>query len=484
MSEKDLSREELLGEIQRLRQELEDLKEEKADLEIILETNALYSDTVQADLLEKALEVLRESEKKLAQFLDAVPVGICVLDATGKFCYINHVAREILGQELTIGTVVSNIVEIFQVYVTGSDRLYPLEQMPIVRALNGEAVTIDDMELRQAEKIIPLEVWATPVFNEKNEVIYAIAAFQDITRRKQAEAEQLKFTQALFLLNQAYERFVPQQFLQFLNKSSIVDVQLGDQVQQEMSVLFADIRDFTALSESMTPQENFRFINSYLSCMEPAIAAHNGFIDKYIGDAIMALFSGGADDAVQAGISMIQRLEAYNQSRQQNQQPPIQIGIGINTGSLMLGTVGGHNRMESTVISDTVNVASRIENLTKDYQVSLLISHQTFLQLQDATQYDIRLIDKVKVRGKSETVSIFEVFNGDRPHIRIGKSVTKTTFEQALLFYNQAAYSKAAELFANCLQQNPWDKVSQIYLERCQSASIIGHKFGTGGMLA
>ena len=109
----------------------------------------------------------------------------------------------------------------------------------------------------------------------------------------------------LFQLNKAYERFVPNQFLHFLEKSSIIDVQLGDQVQLEMSVLFSDIRDFTTLSENMTPEENFQFINSYLSRMEPAIIENHGFIDKYIGDAIMALFSGEADNAVKAGIAML-----------------------------------------------------------------------------------------------------------------------------------------------------------------------------------
>jgi class 3 adenylate cyclase len=115
--------------------------------------------------------------------------------------------------------------------------------------------------------------------------------------------------------NEASSRFIPCQFLQFLDKKSIVDVKLGDSVQKEMSVLFADIRDFTTLSESITPEDNFKFINAYLTRMEPVIVAHQGFIDKYIGDAIMALFSGNADDALKAGIAMLHRLAEYNQHR-------------------------------------------------------------------------------------------------------------------------------------------------------------------------
>lgn len=272
--------------------------------------------------------------------------------------------------------------------------------------------------------------------------------------------------------NEALSRFVPRQFLQYLEKESIVDVKLGDSVQKEMSVLFSDIRDFTTLSESMTPEDNFKFINAYLSRMELAISTHQGFIDKYIGDAIMALFSGNADDAVKAGIAMLHRLTEYNQQRLNSGYIPIQIGIGINTGSLMLGTVGGQNRMDSTVISDAVNLASRIEGLTKKYGASLLMSHYTFAQLTDVNQYAFRIIDRVQVKGKSTEVSVYEIFDADPPQLREGKLSTKTAFEQALLFYNLHSFMKAAKLFEEVLSLNPEDRAAQIYLERCQSINM------------
>jgi predicted ATPase/class 3 adenylate cyclase/tRNA A-37 threonylcarbamoyl transferase component Bud32 len=272
-------------------------------------------------------------------------------------------------------------------------------------------------------------------------------------------------------LNKAYFRFVPRQFLQFLEKESIIDVELGNQVQKEMSVLFADIRDFTAMSETMTPQDNFKFINAYLSRMEPAIIDNHGFIDKYIGDGIMALFSGGADDAVKAGIAMLHQLADYNQYRTNKGCTPIRIGIGINTGSLMLGTVGGHSRMDGTVISDTVNLASRIEGITKNYGVSLLISQQTFEQLNDANQYAFRMLGKVNVKGKSAVVTVYEIFDADAPNIREGKLATKKEFEQALLLYNQSSFREAAQCFQEVLSVNPQDTVAQIYLEGCQGVT-------------
>lgn len=444
---------------------------DKADLEILLETTTEHGDIVGALLYDKAEAALRKSERRLKKFLEAVPVGVGIIDANGKPYYGNRVAQQLLCQGGVASVLAEDLAEVYQIYRAGTDQLYPKDKLPGMRALKGEKASADDLEIHNGDKVIPIESWGTPIFDEKGNVAYAIVAFQDITERKRAEAESKQFTHELYRLNEAYERFVPRQFLQFLNKKSIVDVQLGDQVQKEMSVLFADIRNFTVLSESLTPQENFNFINAFFSRMEPAIIENQGFIDKYIGDEIMALFSGGADDAVKAGIAMLQTLAEYNRHRANFGYIPIQIGIGINTGSLMLGTVGGASRMDSTVISDAVNLASRLERLTKNYGVSLLISHHTFLQLQDYNQYAFRIIDRVKVRGKLAAVSVYEIFDAEPPDIYEGKLATKQEFEQALLLYNLGSLSEAAQLFQHCLQVNPKDTAAQIYLERCQDVS-------------
>jgi class 3 adenylate cyclase len=138
------------------------------------------------------------------------------------------------------------------------------------------------------------------------------------------------------------------------------------------------------------------------------IRAHDGFIDKYIGDAIMALFD-RPDDAVRASLTMVETLARYNEQRREQGLEPIAIGIGLNTGSLMLGTIGEQHRMDGTVISDAVNLASRIESLTKTYKVGILISQFTCERLAEPGAYDIRLVDTVTVKGKSQPVSIYQV---------------------------------------------------------------------------
>ncbi|MEG5085387.1 MULTISPECIES: protein kinase domain-containing protein [unclassified Microcoleus] len=419
---------------------------------------------------------IRESENRLTQFLEAIPVGVSVLDASGKPYYNNRVAIQLLGKGVIPNVTSEQISEVYQVYKAGTDREYSSAELPIVRALRGESATAEDMEIHQGNKIIPIEAWGTPIYDEKDNISYAIVAFQDITDRKKAETERIRFTAELFLLNKAYERFVPNQFLQFLEKSSIIDVELGDQVQLEMSVLFSDIRDFTTLSETMTPEDNFKFINSYLSRMEPVINENHGFIDKYIGDAIMALFSGEADNAVKAGIAMLHRLAEYNEYCANAGCATIQIGIGINTGSLMLGTVGGPNRMDGTVISDAVNLASRVESLTKNYGVALLITQPTYGRLKNPSQYAIRTLDTVKVKGKSEAVTIYEVFDADSPEIKQAKLATLELFAEARALYSEGKFFEAARLFEECWRQNQGDRVAKIYWERCESALLTRTK--------
>ncbi len=267
-------------------------------------------------------------------------------------------------------------------------------------------------------------------------------------------------------ITRAYEKFVPYEFLRFLQRKSIVDVKLGDHVEKEMTVLFSDIRNFTALSEMMTPAETFGFLNSYLSQMEPFITEHHGFIDKYVGDTIMALFPTSSDDAVDASVSMVKRLKLYNEGRKRAGYKPIQIGVGLNTGELMLGTVGGRNRMDSTVISDAVNLASRLEGLTKLFGVSILMSEYTLFGIEHPERFQVRFLGRVQVKGKQEIVSIFEVFNGDAKPLFDLKLQTKSAFNEAIMLYFAKKFSEAAEAFENILHINPRDYTARFYLKR------------------
>jgi len=267
-------------------------------------------------------------------------------------------------------------------------------------------------------------------------------------------------------LNIAYERFVPEQFIEMLNKDSIIKVGLGDQIQKEMSILFSDIRSFTRLSEGMSPKENFDFINAYLKRIGPKIGENKGFIDKYIGDAIMALFPEQPEDAVDAGIAMLSELYHYNQYRKIKSREALSIGIGIHTGNLIMGIVGEENRLNGTVISDSVNLASRIEGLTKIYAASLLTSDRTFSGIQNKNKYAYRIVDTVKVKGKKEPVTVIEILNGNSPRIIDLKLSTKQQLENGIVQYQSKDFANAKLSFETVLKKDPKDKAAEIYYRR------------------
>ncbi|MCB1156883.1 MAG: adenylate/guanylate cyclase domain-containing protein [Leptospiraceae bacterium] len=264
----------------------------------------------------------------------------------------------------------------------------------------------------------------------------------------------------------AFIKFVPFNFIQLLSKKSISDLQLGDQIQQEMTILFSDIRSFTSLSEKMSPKQNFDFINTYLNKSSPAIRDHQGFIDKYLGDGIMAIFPHRPEDAIRAAISMLEGVHRYNNERVSNGLRPIGVGIGIHTGNLMLGIIGENQRYECTVISDAVNLASRIEGLTKIYSASILISEITYLKLSNPKDYEIRIVDRVTVKGKTEAIKIYEVIDGLSLRIRNLKIQTRDNFETGVHFYAEQKFDEAEYFFQEVLKVDPLDKAAELYLAR------------------
>jgi predicted ATPase/class 3 adenylate cyclase len=269
-------------------------------------------------------------------------------------------------------------------------------------------------------------------------------------------------------LNRSYARFVPHEFLEILGKRSILDVNLGDQIQGSMSVLFSDIMGFTPRSESLSPSDNFAFVNRFLNHMEPAFQKHGGFINQYIGDAIMGIFPHSANDAVSAGINMLENLERLNRELLETGDAPVRIGIGINTGGLMAGIVGGQRRLDTAVISDTVNTASRVESLTRFYRVPLLITDSTYLQIDRARFSNcIRRIDCVTPKGKSTPIDVYEVFAADSQSLRRAKLDSMSSFEEAVALFAAGQRARASQLFRGMVEHNPDDHAAAAYLERC-----------------
>lgn len=292
------------------------------------------------------------------------------------------------------------------------------------------------------------------------------------TLQKKLEEQVLQRTHKLEKLNAIYRKFLPDQFLTFLNKQDFVQIELGDHVEMEMTVFFADIHGWTTLSEKWDANQNFQFVVDYFSLVGPVIRQKNGFIDQYYGDGIMALFPTCPDDAHRAAIGM-SRVLAQECLNENATIPPIRVGYGLHTGELVLGIVGEMERMQGAVVSDNVNLASRMEGLTRIYGAQIIISESTLNKLHNPHDFRTRYLDSVKVKGRQTRVNVFEVYDADSPETIALKDQTKASFEEGINLYYQRHFAEAGVAFNSVLRSNPDDRSARIYLER--SAKLMVH---------
>jgi adenylate cyclase len=281
---------------------------------------------------------------------------------------------------------------------------------------------------------------------------------------------ELAETQAAANMMRLFEKFVPKQFLHRIAKNGLENVKAGNVQANRITTLFSDLRSFTTTSEGMTPQALFDFLNEYLAEMQRPIDQYGGFVDKFIGDAIMALFdqegAAQAEAAVKAAIGMQQRLREWNGERHGPPEQPVASGIGIHSGVVMLGTLGSTTRIDSTVIGDAVNLASRLEGLTKYYGVRIIVSDDTWGQL-DQGIFESRRLDLVSVKGRDAPVTIREIYQDLRGaeldrHRRLAE-----VFAPALKLYEHRQWSKAQQAFRACLEIVKEDVASTMFIERC-----------------
>jgi class 3 adenylate cyclase len=258
-------------------------------------------------------------------------------------------------------------------------------------------------------------------------------------------------------------KFVPFEFIGSLGHKVITDVKLGDQVEKVVTVLFTDIRDYTTLSEQMTPEENFQFVSSYNKRMGPIIRRHNGFINQYLGDAIMALFPDDAEQALASAIEMQRDVREFN--KLQLNRNTIRMGIGMHTGPLIMGITGDMNRLDATTISDAVNTASRIESLTKYYKANILISDATLRQIAHPEMFHLRYLGKVQVKGKQTSIGIHECFSSDTEEQVNKKEKTLSLFNEGMNYYLNKSFQNAVKVFESVINNNPSDRTAQFFLE-------------------
>ena len=315
-------------------------------------------------------------------------------------------------------------------------------------------------------------------------------------------------------LSEKFQLFVPEQLLERIAPQGIESIQLGNVTEEELTVLFCDIRGFTTIAESQQARETFEWLNAFFTKMNECITSHGGFIDKYLGDAIMAVFdkpNSHAMDAIEAAVAMQETLQEFNASRHKyNLESPVNIGTGINTGIGMIGTLGSDRRMDSTVIGDVVNTASRLENLTKIYGCQIIVSENAIVHAREflngissnshskeslllkcdlevetqesiistsgataadthlpSNNYYYRWIDRVTPRGKQQAIEIYEIWSASCPDSE-AKQLTQGLFDKGIQGWQSERFVAALGYFQQLIEQNPADTVVRFYINRCQ----------------
>jgi two-component system sensor histidine kinase ChiS len=294
-------------------------------------------------------------------------------------------------------------------------------------------------------------------------------------------------------ISEKFRLFVPEQYLDRIAPRGVESIQLGNAREEEITVLFCDIRGFTAIAESQSARETFEWLNAFFSRMSQAITAHHGFVDKFLGDAILAVFDRSehhAEDALNAAVTMLQSLGEFNLGLDRyNLEQPVTVGMGIHTGIGVMGTVGSNERMDSTVIGDVVNTAARLEELTKLYNCAILASSTTVAHVSSScelpvaevqnqhsfslalpsTSYPCRWVDRVTPRGKRMVLELYEILGTPTQVLDETKVRSENIYNLGLQAWHQEEYSLALSYFQQVMEHNPKDTVAKLYIERCQT---------------
>ncbi len=380
--------------------------------------------------------------------LQSMSNGVVTLDGDGRIVTCNAAAARILRSQADeiVGRLARD-------YFSGSNAWVAEKAEGVAKT--GEHASLVDAHLACGDKTLSVNATIQPLVSGEDQTLGTMIILEDISSEKR-----MKSTMARYM-----DPGLADQLLAEGGEA------LGGR-SVEATVLFADVRGFTTLSEALGPQAIVAVLNEYFTMMVECITRQGGMLDKFIGDAIMAVFGlpvahgDDEDRAVKAAVSMLGELAQWNKARTTNGQPAVEIGVGLNTDTIVSGNIGSPKRMDYTVIGDGVNLASRLESACKQYGASLLVSETTYKKLKGV--YRTREIDRVIVKGKTRPVAVYEVldFHSEESFPNIMDCLNQ--FREAIAHYRKGNWDKAIAGFNEALKANADDRVSKLYLERCE----------------
>ena len=380
--------------------------------------------------------------------LESMPSGVITLDEDGRVITCNSAGSRIM--KVRPNEILNrNASEAFS-----DENKWVAEKIDIVVERQTQQVTMDAEMVFAGEKV-SANVTILPLMSTHQKKLGSLVMIEDITGEKR-----MKSTMSRYMDPSVAEKL--------LQAGAEI---LGGQASIA-TVLFSDIRSFTTLSEELGPQATVSLLNEYFTVMVDCIQFEGGMLDKFIGDAIMAVFGtpinhdDDEDRSIRAAVNMLRELNAFNLRHASEGKKPIQIGIGINTDSIVSGNIGSPRRMDYTVIGDGVNLASRLESACKQYRIRLLISEYTFRKLRGT--YHSREIDRVIVKGKTQPVGLYEILDHHSDETFPNIMELLDSFRHGLKCYRERRWDDAMKAFSDALTLNPADFPSNMYRARCE----------------
>jgi len=349
------------------------------------------------------------------------------------------ILSDVLGMIALIGGVILIVITVMTVYLISSIR-----------------------RLRRSVNLIASGEWDTAVdIRTRDEVA-------ELGERFNMMAGSIRrYIREVTSLSESYFRFVPQQFLNVLGKGNMTQVRLGDQVHRRMTVLVCNMRDFSEFSATLTPEDNFRFINSFLKVFGPVVRQFGGFTSRYLGPGMLALFPSDPGDALKAAVKMRETLTTYNGFRANTGYREIEIGISVHIGDVMIGIIGEELRMEGSVVSDQVRLAGELEKASGKLGASILLTEEALAACKKTVRLEYRKLGAVQLYGEQRTIELYDVYEGDPEPIRKLKRETQRTFEEAVELYRNGRFYDAREAFVEVVKRNRDDLAAKLYFFAC-----------------
>ena len=381
--------------------------------------------------------------------LKSLSNGVVTFDPKFVVTKVNEAALRVLGhsEEDLVGRPVAQVF--------GNANNWILKSLDFVSKTGGSDYHADADLMREDGTMISVNLTVAPLKDIDAKAIGYLLVFEDLTREKR-----IRITMSRYLAKEVVDKLLESGEDAFLGSS------------QQVTVLFSDIRHFARFTERLGADETVRMLNAYFTEMVDVVLRHDGILDKYIGDAIMAVFGApfvyprDADNAVTASIEMIWALDRFNQRRASSGLEPIEVGIGISTGEVVAGSIGTAKRMDYTVIGESVNLAARLEGANKHYGTSVLVSETTISQLKSARSW--REIDLMRVAETNKLISVFEPLDCYPAAVRINLNRVRGAYQKGIRFYRQRQWSEAITYFEQVLARCPDDTPSRLYIDRCR----------------